>query len=79
MFKHTQTFPRQKLTNCLGVFDNFVGLALQGLRCYYVLTRLIIVLSRTLVTTEDIYNDFFSSYSAQRSFICGTKQNLHVS
>ena len=31
MVKHTQTIRRQKPTNCLSVFDNFVGLALKGL------------------------------------------------
>ena len=32
MVKHTQTIRRQKLTNCLSVFDHFVGLALKGLK-----------------------------------------------
>ena len=31
MIKHTQTIGQQKLTSCLSVFDNFVGLALKGL------------------------------------------------
>ena len=31
MVKHTQTIRRQKPTNCLSVFDHFVGLALKGL------------------------------------------------
>ena len=31
MVKHTQTVNRQKTTNCLSVFDHFVGLALKGL------------------------------------------------
>ena len=31
MVKHTQTIRRQKATNCLSVFDHFVGLALKGL------------------------------------------------
>ena len=31
MVKHTQTIHRQQLTNCLNVFDQFVGLALKGL------------------------------------------------
>ena len=30
MVKHTQTTRRQKPTNCLSVFDHFVGLALKG-------------------------------------------------
>ena len=31
MVKHTQTMRRQQSTNCLSVFDHFVGLALIGL------------------------------------------------
>ena len=31
MAKHTQTIRRLLPTNCLGVFDHFVGLALTGL------------------------------------------------
>ena len=31
MVKHTQTIRRQHSTNCLRVFDHFVGLALQRL------------------------------------------------
>ena len=31
MVKHTQTIRRQWLTNCLSVFDHFVGLALKDL------------------------------------------------
>ena len=31
MVKHTQTIRRQQQTNCLSVFDHFVGLALKGL------------------------------------------------
>ena len=31
MVKHTHTIRRQKPTNCLSVFDDFVGLALKGL------------------------------------------------
>ena len=32
MVKHTQTIRGLLLTNCLSVFDNFVGLALKGLK-----------------------------------------------
>ena len=32
--KHTQTIHRQQTTNCLSVFDHFVGLALKGLGKY---------------------------------------------
>ena len=31
MVNHTQTIRQQQPTNCLGVFDHFVGLALTGL------------------------------------------------
>ena len=31
MIKQTQTTRRQQLTNCLSVFDHFVGLVLKGL------------------------------------------------
>ena len=31
MVKHTQTICRQQPTNCLSVFDHFVGLPLKGL------------------------------------------------
>ena len=34
MVKHTQTILRQQPTNCLSVFDHFVGLALKGLKGY---------------------------------------------
>ena len=35
MVKHIQTIRRQQPTNCLSVFDHFVGLALKGLNPSY--------------------------------------------
>ena len=32
MVKHTQIIRRQEPTNCLSVFDHFVGFVLKGLR-----------------------------------------------
>ena len=32
MVKHTQTIRRKQPTNCLSVFDHFVGLVLKGIR-----------------------------------------------
>ena len=32
MVKHTQTIRRQQPTNCLSVFEHFVGLELKGLK-----------------------------------------------
>ena len=37
--KHTQTIRWQKPTNCLSVFDHFVGLALKGLKLCYMCKR----------------------------------------
>ena len=31
MVKHTEIFRRKQSTNCLSLFDHFVGLALKGL------------------------------------------------
>ena len=33
--KHTQTIRRQQPTNCLSVFDHFLGLVLEGLICSF--------------------------------------------
>ena len=35
MVKHTETIRRQQPTNCLSVFDYFVGFALKGLDQYH--------------------------------------------
>ena len=35
MVKHTQAICQQRLTNCLSVFDHFVGLALKGLKKFF--------------------------------------------
>ena len=43
MVKHTQTIRRQQPTNCLSVFDHFVGLALKGL-------RLLTIFAKSLIT-----------------------------
>ena len=32
MVKHTKTIRRQRLTNCLSVFDHSIGLVLKGLK-----------------------------------------------
>ena len=35
MVKHTRTIRRLLATNCLGVFDHFVGLVLKGLMIFF--------------------------------------------
>ena len=40
MVKHTQTICQQQSTDCLSVFDNFVGLALNGLK-HFLLSQLL--------------------------------------
>ena len=56
MAKHIQTIRRQKPTNCLSVFDHFVGLTLKGLAyhlnlksipCKFVLRPLLFLSSMT--------------------------------
>ena len=37
MVKHTETIRRLLPTNCLSVFDHFVGLALKGLICFQIM------------------------------------------
>ena len=32
VLKHTQTIRRKQVTNCLSVFDHFVGVALKGFK-----------------------------------------------
>ena len=43
MAKHTQTICRQQPTNCLSVFNHFVGLALKGLNNWKSTSKTIIV------------------------------------
>ena len=43
MVKHTQTIRRQKPTNCLSVFEHFVGLALEGLFSVKPLTEVLFI------------------------------------
>ena len=40
MFKHTKTIRRQQRTNCLSVFDHFVGLAFKELNSYFYILNL---------------------------------------
>ena len=37
MVKHTQTVREKQLTNCLSVFDHFVGLALKRVKATYII------------------------------------------
>ena len=53
MVKHTETIRRQQPTNCLSVFDHFVGLALDGLKQEI---DCITSLSKNFCYTINIYN-----------------------
>ena len=53
MVKHTQTIRRLLSTNCLSVFDHFVGLALKGL---------IIALTRVTVGSSTIIDRVLASF-----------------
>ena len=46
MVKHTQTIRRQQPTNCLSVFDHFVGLALKGLSEPFKQKKLIVLVQK---------------------------------
>ena len=61
MIEHTQTIRRQQPTNCLSVYDHFVGLEFKGLTIFsetahlssihfLVLVTLLLTLSRYLCT-----------------------------
>ena len=62
MVKHTQTIRRQKPTNCLSVFDRFVGLAFKGLKQNIFHERLtlleftlaLVVLFRSFPSKQDV-------------------------
>ena len=54
MVKHTETISRLLPTNCLNVFDHFVGLVLQGLsdylsKSYRVLKGIVLQIEKALI------------------------------
>ena len=51
MVKHTQTIRRLMPTNCLIVFDHFVGLALKGLTEVCLMTKMELLPNRVRETT----------------------------
>ena len=59
MVKHTQTIRRNLPTNCLSVFDHFVGLALKGLIRTMILKVSIILNHEKLEVTAK--SDFFKA------------------
>ena len=61
MFKHTQTIRRQQPTNCLSVFEHFVGLALKGLIAVFVLTNSYLF-KNVFFYRHFILKDFFTHY-----------------
>ena len=66
MLKNTPTVRRLVPTNCLSVFDHFVGLALKGLKKNKVLLRIIVknVILRTLSIACNItdFNNLYKQY-----------------
>ena len=57
MFKHTQTVRLLLPTNCLGVFDHFVGLALKGLQLSAPIYLLILAYSINRSLDENKFSD----------------------
>ena len=71
MVKHTQTIRQQKPTNCLRVFDQFVGLALKGLNCQ---KKLKIILIRILkfddvIETNHVISHIFCFSMSYKNFL----------
>ena len=66
MVKHTQTIRRLLPTNCLSVFDHFMGLALKGLRIkalkidYIVKKSYNSIFSKHTRTVKDSFNSFMT-------------------
>ena len=58
MVKHTQTIHRQKPTNCLSIFDNFVGLPFKGLNWYKTLMKSVFLSSNYLKMSVNIEYEF---------------------
>ena len=52
MVKHTQTICWQKPTNCLSVFDHFVGLMLKGLKDSYLEKKILYRIEDNLVVAH---------------------------
>ena len=59
MVKHTQTIHRQKPTNCLSMFDNFVGLPFKGLNWYKTLMKSVFLSSNYLKMSVNIEYEFW--------------------
>ena len=86
MVKHTQTIRRLMSTNCLSVFDHFVGLALKELICkahrftsFYVKGTYVINMSNSYHLLECVKSNskaisFLSLFCV--SFLCFVKVNL---
>ena len=66
MVKHTQTIRCKLPTNCLSVFDHFVGLALKGLNVDLTLILLSNPRSIPLLCTQFCFDGLLSVY---REFI----------
>ena len=74
MVRHTQTMRRQQPTNCLSVFDHFVGLALKRLLCMILLFTCKCFIydmhgKRTAQKMKFFIMDFFSKCEQIRNFL----------
>ena len=76
MVKHTQTIRRQQPTNCLSVFDHFVGLALKGwFRINYTIT-IIQTLTKRILTTRSSRSEVFCKKGVLKNFTKFTGKHL---
>ena len=74
MAKHTQTIRRLLLTNCLRVFDHFVGLALKGFNIFASSARLFNVCCINPFMTEA--NQWTGFYMISASVMKGLNDSL---
>ena len=82
MIKHTQTIWRQQSTNCLSVFDHFVGLALKGLTSRGVFMALPNIYD-VIFYARNLLNIYYGTFSLQKilvafSDLLSTKLFLHL-
>ena len=60
MVKHTETIPRPLPTNCLSVFDHFVGLVIKSLNACLVSPHIFIAGKESIKMSPQIYKNMYS-------------------
>ena len=74
MAKHSQTIRRQKLTNCLSVFDHFVKLALKGLTISFFQKKFLFSFPLPFFFFLSFWRRFFHCFFLLFSWLCRVSQ-----